>query len=125
MSETLSARTACYDVYARCWIEPAIDGCRCAGPATRSAKLAQSWAMFGRGLCERSASTATVVTAGGHDHPIAAATIRRLDPDALVDSMGTADLVRRDDRAPGSTFQNRDGALTAKTTSRRWSLMLW
>jgi xylulokinase len=39
------------------------------------------------------ASAATVVTAGGHDHPIAAATIRRLHPDALVDSMGTANLV--------------------------------
>jgi sugar (pentulose or hexulose) kinase len=39
------------------------------------------------------ASMATVVVAGGHDHPMAAATIRRLHPDALVDSMGTANLI--------------------------------
>src|SRR6201999_1937036 len=39
------------------------------------------------------ASATTIVTSGGHDHPIAAATIRRLHPDALVDSMGTANLV--------------------------------
>jgi sugar (pentulose or hexulose) kinase len=39
------------------------------------------------------ASAATVVVAGGHDLPMAAATIRRLHLEALVDSMGTANLV--------------------------------
>jgi xylulokinase len=72
----------------------AIDGCRRAGAATRGA----GWQVLGnvrKGPLRESgaASSATIVTAGGHDHPIAAATIRRLHPDALVDSMGTANLV--------------------------------
>ena len=94
MSETLAARTACYDVYARRWIDPLLAA---AGapmlPPVVSAGTVLGSVRKGR-LCESgAASTATIVTAGGHDHPIAAATIRRLHPDALVDSMGTANLV--------------------------------
>ena len=94
ISETLAARTGCYDVYARCWIEPLLIAAGApilppvvpAGTALgsiRNGPLRESGA----------ASTATVIVAGGHDHPMAAATIRRLHPDALVDSMGTANLV--------------------------------
>ena len=94
ISETLAARTGCYDVFARSWIEPLLTAAGAptlppvvpAGTALGSVKngpLRESGA----------ASTATVVVAGGHDHPMAAATIRRLHSDALVDSMGTANLV--------------------------------
>ena len=48
MSETLAARTACYDVYARCWIEPLLTAA--AGAATRGA----SW--HGPGQCSEGAS---------------------------------------------------------------------
>jgi xylulokinase len=94
ISETLAARTACYDVYARCWIEPLL----AAAGAPTLPPVAPAGSVLGnvrKGLLRESgaASTATIVTAGGHDHPIAAATIRRLHPDALVDSMGTANLV--------------------------------
>ena len=94
MSETLAARTACYDVYARCWIEPLL----AAAGAPMLPPVVPAGTVLGnirKGPLRESgaASTATIVTAGGHDHPIAAATIRRLDPDALVDSMGTANLV--------------------------------
>jgi xylulokinase len=94
MSETLAARTACYDVYARCWLEPLL---KAAGAPTLP-PVVQAGAVLGnvrKGPLRESgaASASTVVTAGGHDHPIAAATIRRLHPDALVDSMGTANLV--------------------------------
>jgi xylulokinase len=94
MSETLAARTACYDVYARRWIEPLL---ATAGAPTLPPVVPAGTVLGNvrKGLLRESgaASTATIVTAGGHDHPIAAATIRRLHPDALVDSMGTANLV--------------------------------
>jgi xylulokinase len=94
MSETLAARTACYDVYARRWIEPLLT----AAGAPTLPPVVPAGTVLGnvrKGLLRESgaASTATIVTAGGHDHPIAAATIRRLHPEALVDSMGTANLV--------------------------------
>ena len=94
MSETLAARTACYDVYARCWIESLLT----AAGAPTLPPVVPAGTVLGnvrKGILRESgaASTATIVTAGGHDHPIAAATIRRLHPDALVDSMGTANLV--------------------------------
>jgi xylulokinase len=94
MSETLAARTACYDVYKRCWIEPLLT----AAGAPRLPPVVPGGTVVGgvrKGPLRESgaASTATVVTAGGHDHPIAAASIRRLHADALVDSMGTANLV--------------------------------
>jgi xylulokinase len=94
MSETLAARTACYDVYARRWIEPLLTaaGAPMLPPVVPAGTILGSvrkGTLCGSGA----ASRATIVTAGGHDHPIAAATIRRLHPDALVDSMGTANLV--------------------------------
>jgi xylulokinase len=94
MSETVAARTACYDVYARRWIEPLLT----AAGAPTLPPMVPAGTVLGNvqkgPLCESgAASTATIVTAGGHDHPIAAATIRRLHADALVDSMGTANLV--------------------------------
>ena len=94
MSETLAARTACYDVYSRHWIEPLLIA---AGAPTLPPVLPAGTVVDNvrKGLLRDcgAASTATIVTAGGHDHPIVAATIRRLHPDALVDSMGTANLV--------------------------------
>ncbi len=39
------------------------------------------------------ASAKTIIAAGGHDHPVAATTIRRFDPTARVDSLGTANLI--------------------------------
>jgi len=94
MSETLAARTACYDVYQHCWIEPLLTAaCAPSLPPVVPAGTVLGEVRKGL-LCESGAASAeTVVTAGGHDHPIAAATIRRLHPDALVDSMGTANLV--------------------------------
>jgi xylulokinase len=93
MSETLAARTACYDVYERCWIRPLLS----AAGAPELPPVVPAGTVVGgvrQGLLRESgaASTETLVVAGGHDHPIAAATIRRLQPGAIVDSMGTANL---------------------------------
>ncbi len=94
ISETLASRTGCYDVGRRQWIEPLLEFCRAprlpevlrAGETVgtvRAGRLAQSGA----------ATEKTVVVAGGHDHPVAAAMIQRIDPAARVDSIGTANVV--------------------------------
>jgi xylulokinase len=93
MSETLAARTACYDVFARRWIKPLLE----AAGAPELPPVVPAGTVLGNirkgPLLESGAvSATTIVTAGGHDHPIAAATIRRLHPGALVDSLGTANL---------------------------------
>ena len=94
MSETLAARTACFDVYGRCWIEPLLSaaGAPTLPPVVPAGTVLGS-VRKGRLRDSGAASKDTWVVAAGHDHPIAAAAIRRLHPDALVDSMGTANLV--------------------------------
>jgi xylulokinase len=72
IGETLAARTACYDVYARSWIEPLLTA---AGAPTLPPIVAAGTALgtVRKGPLRESgaASTATVVVAGGHDHPMA------------------------------------------------------
>ena len=94
ISGTLAPRTACYDVYGRRWIDvlleaagaPPLPELSVAGKAVgtmRPGPLTESGA----------ASTSTLLVAGGHDHPVAASTLRQMAPLARVDSMGTANLV--------------------------------
>ncbi len=94
ISGTLAPRTACYDVYSRCWIVSLLEAagapllpelCIAGKPVgtMRPGPLTESGV----------ATTGTLLVAGGHDHPIAASAIRRLAPSARVDSMGTANLV--------------------------------
>ncbi len=94
MSESLAARTACYDIGARAWIAPLLAACG-APPlppvvpggtvlgGVRSTRLSAAGVTDDR----------TAVVAGGHDHPMAAFAIRRQVPDAIIDSMGTAELL--------------------------------
>jgi xylulokinase len=94
ISETLATRTAAYDVGRRAWHAPMLAAAMAPplpeviaaghviGPVTAGGLTAA-------GAADRS----TRVVAGGHDHPIAAAWIRRFVPNAIVDSMGTAELV--------------------------------
>lgn len=94
MSQTLATRTAAYDVPARRW-----DGAMLA--AARAPRLPEILVAgsvvgpvrHGRLLAEGAASADTLVVAGGHDHPVAASVVRRFDANAIVDSMGTAELV--------------------------------
>jgi xylulokinase len=100
MSSTLAPRTACFDVYGRTWIEPLLE----AAGAPPLPPLLNAGAVVGAmtpGPLRESgaASMNTLVVAGGHDHPVAASAIRRIDPVARIDSMGTANLVYGE--APG------------------------
>jgi xylulokinase len=94
MSETLAARTACYDVYERRWIEPLLAAAGAPPlPPVLPAGRVLGCVRGGRLTSSGAAGDATTVVAGGHDHMIAASAVRRLSDRAIVDSMGTANLL--------------------------------
>lgn len=94
MSETLAARTAAYDVHARRWHRPMLRAAEAPPlPGILAAGTIVGPMRGGRLLASGAADARTLVVAGGHDHPVAASYVRRFEPDAIVDSMGTAELV--------------------------------
>lgn len=94
MSETLAARTGAYDVFDRSWLPSHLDAAGAPPlPPVRPARTVVG-TMAGGALIESgAASKNTLLVSGGHDHPVAASVVRRIDPTALVDSLGTANLV--------------------------------
>ncbi len=103
MSETLAARTACYDISGRAFRPellaaaqaPSLPPVRIAGEVIgqmRPGRLTQSGAV----------TTATRLIVGGHDHPVAASVADLMQPGAIVDSLGTAELVYAETDHPAS-----------------------
>ncbi len=94
MSRTLASRTACYDALGRAWLPdllaasgapplpPVLSGGEIVGPARSERLRAQGV------IAER-----TMVVAGGHDHPMGAFLVCGTAPGAILDSMGTAELI--------------------------------
>lgn len=108
MSASLAPRTACYDVYRRTWISDLLAACHAPGmPPILGAGTALGPVRRGRLLESGAVTDRTVVAVGGHDHPVAASVIRALDAEALVDSLGTANLLY------GETSRTTPGAKTA------------
>lgn len=94
MSETLAARTACYDVFGRAWMPAMLDACGAPPlPPVLAAGTIVGTVAAGPLLESGAAAGNTLIVAGGHDHPIAASAVRRLNGQALVDSLGTANLM--------------------------------
>ncbi len=94
ISASLAPRTACFDLSSRRWI----DSLTAAVHAPRLPPILGAGTIVGgvkRGrLIETGAASAeTIVVAGGHDHPVGATVIRRFDPNAIIDSLGTANLI--------------------------------
>jgi xylulokinase len=94
MADTLASRTACFDSVQRKWLAPMLSACGavhlpevvCAGSTigtVSSQRLLQSGAV----------NEDTRLVAGGHDHPVAAHAIHRIDAMARVDSLGTANVI--------------------------------
>ncbi len=111
MSETLAARTGCYDVFARCWSGEALSFAK-APPLPRVLKAGEIAGTAGAGKLREAgaASAATLIVAGGHDHPIASSAIQRLDAQARIDSIGTANAIygetrMRDPRLDGTNLE--------------------
>jgi xylulokinase len=94
MSETLAARTGCYDVFERKWSEDAL-AFSAAPPLPRILKAGETAGTVRSGRLRESgaADENTLVVAAGHDHPIASSAIQRLDPQARIDSIGTANAI--------------------------------
>lgn len=94
MSETLAARTGCYDVFGREWLPTMLDMCG-APPLPRVVAAGTVVGVVESGALTDSGAACggTLVVAGGHDHPVAASAVRRLNPRVLVDSLGTANLM--------------------------------
>ena len=94
MSRSLAARTAAYDVFARAWIAPLLAAARApALPEVLDAGTVVGPVIAGPLLDSGAATADTLVVAGGHDHPVAASAIRRAEPAARIDSLGTANVV--------------------------------
>ena len=94
MSESLAARTACWHIGDRCWMPALLADCGAPPlpevvPAGTVLGHLRSPGLAAAGVVD----DATVVVAGGHDHPVAAFAIRQQHPDAIFDSMGTAELI--------------------------------
>lgn len=94
MSASLAPRTGCFDVFSRQWIDELLE----VSYAPKLPKLLHAGEAIGgvrNGTLRESGavSSETLIVAGGHDHPMAASMLRRFDPDARVDSLGTASLV--------------------------------
>jgi xylulokinase len=94
MSQSLAARTACYDIVRERWLERHLVA---SGAPPLPPVVAGGTILGGVNAPALAAADAvdrhTVVVAGGHDHPMAALAVRRALPDAIIDSMGTAELL--------------------------------
>lgn len=99
-SETLAARTGCYDLVNRCWSEEALAFSE-APPLPRLLKTGEIAGTAGPGRLRQAGvvSPATLMVAGGHDHPIASSAILRLNDQARIDSLGTANAIYGETRA--------------------------
>ncbi|MBS7538046.1 FGGY-family carbohydrate kinase [Ancylobacter lacus] len=94
MSRTLAARTAAYNVFSRDWIPSLVQAAGAPPlPPVRDAGTVIGTVSGGALRASGAADAQTLVVAGGHDHPVAAAAIRRSDPLARIDSLGTANVV--------------------------------
>ena len=94
ISETLAARTACYDVLGRRWIDELLAASAAPPlpqvlPGGATVGRMRSQTLLASGAVDRD----TALVAGGHDHPVAASYIRRKAANAIVDSLGTAELI--------------------------------
>lgn len=100
MSETLAARTGCYDLVNRCWSPEALAFAE-APPLPRLLRTGAIAGTMrpGRLVESGAASASTLLVAGGHDHPIASSVILRLNREARIDSLGTANAIYGETRA--------------------------
>jgi xylulokinase len=107
MSCSLAPRTAAFDVHDRRWLDSML---RLSG-APDLPELLPAGAIVGtlrQGPLRASGagSDKTLLVAGGHDHPMAASVFRQRHPTAMVDSIGTANLLYGE--ATGSTAPGLD-----------------
>lgn len=96
MSDTLAARTAAWRTDTSTWDVDRVSATL--GDLALLPEVVPAGRIVGRLHSHRLTAAAVlspdaVVVAGGHDHPLGAWAIRRLAPTAVVDSMGTAEVI--------------------------------
>ncbi len=101
ISETLAPRTGCFDVYTRQWIPELLE----ASGAPPLPRLLRAGNVIGTArpsalTASGAADANTLLVAAGHDHPMASSAIRRIQKDARVDSLGTANATYGEAEAP-------------------------
>lgn len=95
-SDTLAARTAAWDGHSRRWIDDRVAAG--IGTAALLPPVRRAGDVIGGFLSDRLVTAGViapdaVVVAGGHDHPIGGWGVHAMDPGAVLDSMGTAEVV--------------------------------
>ncbi|MFB9981406.1 L-fuculokinase [Mesorhizobium kowhaii] len=94
ISDTLAARTACFDPVERDWIASLMIASRApALPRVVSAGTIIGMVASPELINSGAASSRTLLVAAGHDHPVAAHAIHQFAADARVDSLGTANVI--------------------------------
>lgn len=96
LSDTLAARTAAWQTTSRRWIHerirPTLGTQRLLPEVVRTGQLIGP--LHSKRLSDAGAlADGAVVVAGGHDHPVGGWGVDRLHPGAVLDSMGTAEVV--------------------------------
>lgn len=96
MSDTLAARTAAWDGRAHTWIDERVAsslGSLDLLPAVHKAGDVVGCFLSSNLSLAGVVAPNAVVVAGGHDHPIGGWGVHQMDPNSLLDSMGTAEVV--------------------------------
>ncbi len=95
VTEALAARSGCWDIEKRVWITEALAAAKAPPlpPVQHTGSPVGSLQPDSFPVRIGAADARTLAVSGGHDHPIAAAPIRAGYQDAIVDSLGTAELI--------------------------------
>jgi sugar (pentulose or hexulose) kinase len=111
MSDTLASRTGAWDLSSRIWLDSVVRDTLgdpgLLGPVLPAGEVVGP---LNSGRLQEASAVApdAVVVAGGHDHPIGGSLVERLQPGAVLDSMGTAEVVVRAADRLDSALANAD-----------------
>ncbi|MFF3491964.1 L-fuculokinase [Streptomyces sp. NPDC002795] len=109
LSETLAARTAAWHTTARTWMSPRVVATL--GTTDLLPRVIRTGAVIGPLHSARLAEAGVLapdaaVVAGGHDHPVGGWGVGLLNGGAVLDSMGTAEVVTTQSRRPAPSPAN-------------------
>lgn len=96
MSDTLAARTGAWDVNQAAWLDDRVT--LCLGSSELLPPVRKTGELIGALNSQRLSQAGVVlvgavVVAGGHDHPLGGWGVAQMSPGAVLDSMGTAEVV--------------------------------
>jgi sugar (pentulose or hexulose) kinase len=115
MSDTLASRTAAWNPRTRAWLQDVVTATlgdpSLLGPVLPAGEILGPLASAALNE-EKVLAPGAVVVVGGHDHPIAASLVERMRPGAVLDSMGTAEVVVRSATELGAALTEVDESVS-------------